>query len=298
MSPPRLRLAVVLFALVAGTTMAAAGPRRSLRYNLPEDRLESFTLELSQVVDTEFTRLPPEAQAYDVDDLMTRLAHSETRAQGRFERVVARAFRDGSLGLVTRVAALEGTTDRGEGPRPLELAGLVGKSLSMRVLDSGQVVDSYGWAHLAGAGGGGDLVADAFFQSILRLPNTLPDSRPVMATWDLHVPVDPFLDRRQSWVLTWTAVTPPPDCKRCTALGYTGTVREKSRDTHPARSMSTDGEATVSGTLIIGMTNHRLLAHTWTARWQRVVRSHRENDALRAEITQTVESSGSLQVVK
>ncbi len=289
-------LALLLLGALAGA--AEAGPRRNLTYNLPEDRLESFALEVRQVVETSFTRLPPESKDYDVDDLMSRIGRSESKATGRLERVVARAFRDGSYGLVTRVAALEGTTDRGEGPRPLELNALVGKSLSLRVLSSGQVVDSFGWGHLAGASGGGDLVADALLQSVLRLPNTLPRGRPVMATWDLRVPVDAFLQRVQSWVLTWTEAPAPADCKRCTALSYTGTLKEVSRDVHPARPMSLEGEGTVEGTLILGAGSRRLQQHDWTTRWTRSVRSHRANDTLRGELSQSVELTGSLRAVE
>lgn len=293
----RLRLAAASLALIlalAAATVATAAVRRNLYYNLPEDRLEAFAFELRQVVHTEFTRLPPEAKAYDTDDLMERIGRSDTRATGRIERVVARAFRDGSLGLVTRIAALDGTTDRGEGARPLEVTGLVGKSLSQRLLRSGQLVDSFGWEHLSGAGGGGDLVADVLLQSILRLPNTLPRGRPVLATWELRVPVDPFLERIQSWTLTWTEAPPPEDCPRCTAVAYTGSIGERSRDSHPARPMSLEGSASVEGVVVLGRPGRRLLQHRWTIRWDRRVRSHRSNETLRGELTQTVELSGAL----
>ena len=294
---PWLYAASLATALALGTASGStAAVRRNLQYNLPEDRLEVFAFDLRQVVDTAFTRLPPEAKAYDTDDLMERIGRSDTRASGRMERVVARAFRDGSLGLVTRVAALEGSTDRGEGARPLELASLVGKSLSLRVLDSGQLVDSFGWAHMAGAGGGGDLVADMLVQSVLRLPNILPNKRPVLATWELRLPVDPFLERVQAWTLTWTEADAPEDCPRCTALAYTGSIRESSADAHPARPMSLEGTASVEGTVVLSRPGRRLLAHSWTIRWKRSVRSHRANKTLRGELSQTVELSGSLKV--
>jgi hypothetical protein len=295
---PPARVAAVLLGLALVALLApgaSAGPRRNLTYNLPEDRLESFRFEVRQVVDTAFTRLPPESKDYDVDDLMTRIGHVDSAATGRLERVVARAFRDGSLGLVTRVESVEGTTERGEGARPLELGALAGKSLSLRVLSSGQVVDSFGWSHLSGAAGGGDLVADVLLQSVLRLPNTLPRDRPVMATWDLRIPVDAFLERVQTWVLTWTEAPAPADCSRCIALAYTGTVKERSRDGHPARPMSAEGDATIEGTLVIGKANRRLVAHRWTLRGERVVRSHRSNETLRGELTQRIELTGSIE---
>lgn len=293
-TPARNPALLLVVASLLAATVATAASRRNLNYALPEDRIEAFTLSVTQVVETSLVTLPPEADAYDTDDLMQRLSRAETTASGRLERVVARAFRDGSLGLVTRVESLAGTTDRGEGPRPLEINALQGKSVSLRVLKSGQVVDSFGWTHLSGAGGGGDLVTEALLQSVLRLPNTVPSKRPVMATWDLRIPVDPFLEREQAWVLTWTEVEPPADCRRCTALAYTGTLTERSRDTHPARPMSLDGEGTVEGTVVLGKPARRLLQHDWSMTWTRTTRSHRADASLRGEILQSVELTGSI----
>lgn len=291
---PRL---LALCCLIAGllVAQAAAGSvRRSLNYRLPEDVIERFSFEASRSVETIFSRLPPEAEPFDVPSIEARLHQVDTRVQGTIERMVGRVFRDQSLGLVTRLVGLSGTIDRGAGPGELDLAGLEGKSLSMRVKPSGEILDSFGWSHFVGAGRAGDLVLEVFLQQVLRLPNVPPRSGRVGSTFNLRMPIDPMLERAQTWVVAWTETEGGQTCRGCLQLSYEGDVKEASVDKHPARPMKLDGDAKVSGQVLLGPGpgKRELRSHRWTFTWDRTIRSERDNGTLRGEVKQTATVQG------
>ena len=290
---PRRPLLGCLLAALLLSLPAWAG-RRTLRYQLPQDVLESFAFETTRRVATRVVSLPPEADAYDVDSVLDRMRSVQTRTTGRVERVVARVHRDGSLGLVSRLVGLQGSIDRGTGPTALDVAVLEGKSLSMRVLPSGELLDSFGWTHFAGAGRGADLVGELFTQTVLRLPYAVPKGGSIPTTFRVRLPLDPLVQRDQNWNLAYTDGEPPADCKgKCVALAYTGTVTELSRDTHPARRMELQGEAKVQGTILLAG-NRRLREHRWSITWARELSSQRADGALRGALVQDVVIEGSV----
>ena len=294
MSPRRLLLALFVFLLVVPAASQAA--RRNLRYKLTQDTLEAFTFEVKHTVGTTFDRLPPEADSYDTAPLAQSLETVTTTVEGSLERVVGRVFRDSSLGLVTRVLNLKGTVDRGGGAQAASLEGLEGKSVSMRVLESGELLASSGWSHIAGAGRGGELVVPVLLQSVLRLPFQVPEGGGTMPlSFRLRVPFDALLNLDQSWDLAFSAADAPEECgRRCIALTYEGKATEVAEDQHPARPMKRDSQAIVSGTIVLDNKVGRLFSHEFTLRWTHVVTSHRENETVRGALTQEQLVTGSI----
>ena len=280
---PKTLLLLLLLLALAPPAWAA---RRSLIYKLPPDTVEGLTFEATHRVQTEFVELPPEAEPYDTDALFASLADVSTTVSGRMERVVARVFRDRSLGLVTRFIDLEGTVDRGEQAVPAPLDGLEGKSGSLRVLDSGEVLAGSGWQHIAGARRGGDLVRSVLLQSVLRLPFMVPANGGALPTrFRLRVPLEPLVNLDQDWDIAYREGTPPADCKRCVALDYEGTVKEVAEDRHPARPMNRESTAEVSGTIVLDKRG-LLQSHSFSLAWTHEVQSLRENETPRAQVRQ------------
>lgn len=274
---------------------AGAASRRDLWYRIPQDSVERFSFEATRTVATVFSTMPEEAASFDLAPLQERLARVETTIEGSIERMVARVFRDGSLGLVTRLVDLRGSIGRGGAPSPLDLVGLQGKSVAFRILPSGELLDSFGWGHLAGAGRGGDHVTDVLLQPILRLPASIPGPGQAMpATFQVRIPVEEVLERRQQWSIVWTAAQPEPSCRGCVALDYEGGVVEDSADRHPARPMDLHGVGKVSGRVVLGRGSGQrsLVAHAWAITWERTVRSTRDDGSVRGEIGQQVVASG------
>ena len=287
---------MVLLAAVLGAGLADAAPRRTLRYGFPHDKVETFAFEVSRTTTTEFIHLPAEASEFDVGSLESRVGQVTTRVQGSLERVLAQVFRDDSKGLVTRLVGLEGTLERAGESRPLATDALEGKSVAMRVLASGELLDSAGWAHLAGAGRGASLVEELLLQTIMRLPASAPKAGDVYpANYRLRVPLDAFLMRDQTWVVQFEAAPVPESCGRgCVAFSYQGAITEKAVDNHPARPMRVQGAGSVTGTVVLSRGARALVEHSFTFDWDRTLRSERANGTLRGELRQVERVIGSL----
>jgi hypothetical protein len=292
-------VAAVLLLSAVSASPADAASRRSLKYGFPQDRIEVFDFELTRSTSLAMKHLPAEAQGFDVESLIARLGTVETRLEGRLERVLARVFRDFSQGLVTRVVDVDGTIDRGAGAEALDTSILEGKSVSFRLLASGELLDSVGWSRLAGAERGGTLVEELLLQSVMRLPQSIPKGTQMFpANYRVRVPLDSFLTRDQTWIVGFTAGTAPAECGRgCVAIDYRGELSEKAIDKHPARPMRLTGKGTVSGTIVLTRREKNLYEHTFVFDWAREVRSERDNDTLRGEVVQTERVEGVLRAV-
>jgi hypothetical protein len=293
---PRLAaVATVVAALLLAAT-AYGTSRRSLWYRLPQDTLESFQFEATHSVATEFTRLPPEAEPFDVEALKERFAQVETHLSGRLERFVGRVFRDQSIGVIARMVDLAGTIDRGAGAEALDVSQLEGKSLSSRVVASGELLDSFGWSHFSGAGRGGDLVSEVLTGHVFRLPYKLPrKGESVGSTFQQRIPIDGVLLRSQQWVISYVRGTAGEGlCRRCVVLEYSGEVIEDSPDQHPARPMKLNAVGRVEGKLVLGPggSARPIVSNEWTYTWDRTIRSERENGTVRGELKQTATVTG------
>ena len=292
-----LLAAALSLGLGGGASLAAAASRRSLTYGIPQDRLESFAFETELRLEMEPVQMPAEAESFAVQPVLERLGSTTTAVGGRLERMVARVFRDGSLGLVTRVTDLQGTIVRDDAaPEPIQLKRLEGKSLSLRIKPSGEILDSHGWSHIEGANRGGAALTELWLLQVLRLPIRIPETETgVPSTWRLRIPVDERLERDQNWSLRFVREEPPEGCgPSCLALSYSGTITEDSRDTHPARPMSLQGTAEVEGQIVLRGARRHLASHRWSIQSERSVRSHRANGTVRGELRQRLITNGRL----
>ncbi|MBJ93352.1 MAG: hypothetical protein CMP23_02640 [Rickettsiales bacterium] len=152
----------MLLGLAVGLSGFAAVPGEGLsapHYSFVENQVESFRFQLERRVKT--------GGELDLAPFMTRL-------EGRVQRYLARVFRDGSFGFVTRVVELSGTESfNNEAAQALDLGGLDGRSISLRLARTGELLDSVAWSYLRTAGGG-DLVDGTLLASLPRLPERLP----------------------------------------------------------------------------------------------------------------------------
>jgi len=284
-----------VLAFATTTAGPADAARRSLKYGFPQDRIEGFAFELTRTIETEMQHLPAEAEGFDVASLTARIGTVETRLEGRIERLLARVFRDFSSGLVTRLVDLRGTVARGGESVGLSTDVLEGKSVSFRVLPSGELLDASGWDRLAGAGRGGDLVSELLLQTVMRLPRDVPrKGRVVPSTYRVRVPVDAFVTRDQNWIVAFEAGEAPADCRGCVAIEYRGEITETGLDKHPGRPMKLTGTGTVSGSMLLARGSRALLRHAFVFDWERTVESTRANGTLRGRVKQTEHVEGTL----
>jgi hypothetical protein len=255
---PMRRVLLVLLLLLPATVPAN---RRSLRYELPIDRVDRYRFQTRHSVESEWLdggtepAIPPFV----------------TEGAGTLERTVARAFRDGSFGLLQRfvgpgVAVLDPASGAS---RDLPMAELDGRSISMRLDDGGSLFDSVGWHTFSGAGGAADALGDVQLAAIQVLPVTVPDAQKgVPALFRRRVPLDPFAEMAQTWTIRYRRGANPAGCARCLTLLYSGEVLEDSVDRHPERAATRKGAGYVSGTVVLGP-GRRLRSHTWRQEWKR-----------------------------
>ena len=74
---PRLVAACALIVALLATQVAGAAVRRNLFYWLPQDQVETLSFEATHSVSTAFSRLPPEAEPFDVASIEARMGHVE-----------------------------------------------------------------------------------------------------------------------------------------------------------------------------------------------------------------------------
>jgi len=277
------------------TSSSAGAARRSLHYNFPTGGTSHFEFEVTRTVVTDVARLPSEAEELGSGEVLKRISAVDSRIEGRLERFVATTYRDGTLGLVSRLVDLAGTVDRGGNGMPLSFVGLDGKSLSLRLRASGEVLDSAGWSHFVGSARGGELAQEVFLQSVLRLPKQLPVSEGSSTSFTFRLPVDDGLERRLTWTVTYSAAPEAEGCGReCVAMSYQGVLREDSEDSDPARPMSRSAVGAVEGTVqLVGAGGRKQLqSHHWKLSWDRDIASFREDREVRGQLQQRVESAG------
>lgn len=253
-----------------------------LKYRFQEDQVESFRFESSRSVRTERSGV-------------SLIQPFTTRVSGRTQRYLARIFRDGTLGVVVRTWELTGAIERaGAEVTTLDLSGVDGRSVSLRVDRSGALLDSSGWLQLRRAGSG-DLIDDVLLSAVPRLPPSIPDGvEPVASTYRLALPIEEGLSCDQTWVLSYSRLPDrPPACRgACKIVGYEGTVQESCEDR--ARSLERSAVAKVSGQLEIKehAASRRLRAHRWSLDWERRLTSTRGGET--SDVIQHLRSDGSL----
>ena len=272
---------VVALCLAVGIALPNPSLAR-MKYRFQEDRVESFLFESSRTVRTE--RLGA-----------TLIQPFTTRVSGKAQRYLARIFRDGTLGLVVRTWELTGAIERaGAEATSLDLSGVDGRSVSLRVDRSGALLDSFGWLQLRRSGSG-DLVDDVLLAAVPRLPPRVPETtQPVASTYRLTLPIEEGLRCDQTWILSYSR--PPEQSQECRGpckpVAYEGTVQERCEDR--GRGLERSAVAKVSGQLQIkgDATSRRLQSHRWSLEWERRLTSVVDGGG--ADVIQYMQSDGSL----
>jgi len=295
------RLAVLALACGFGIllpSVSADAARRDLSYAFDKDRVTAFSLASTRSVVTEVVLAPDEADQLESDRVLGRLAAVESQLEGRLERFVAKTYRDGTFGLVSRLVDLTATVTRGGVSTPDSFGGLDGKSLALRLRGSGELLDSRGWSQFMGAGRGGDLAQDVLLQSVLRLPRKLPSSEGITASFTLRLPLDAGLETRVAWTVRYFPAEATEPCPGdCVAITYQGELREEAHDKAEGRTMSRLATGTVEGTVVLtGKGAKRALSsHRWKLSWDRDVASYRADGDRRGRVRQQVTSRGQLE---
>lgn len=252
----RTVVALLLFALILPTAAAAA--RRSVRWDLPVDRVDHFRFQSTHTVD-----------AAESNTVGVEIAAFTTQVGGTLEARVPRVFRDATTALLARVVGVRWSVMRDGREHVLDSAKIEGRSVSLRVDDGGALLDGVGWSEFAGAGGGFDAFADVFLGARWPLPMEWPNERPSGRFLRQRLTIDAFTDRDTEWQLRYERAPAPADCGRCRAIRYHGTAVEVAVDRHPARGGRLEGEGTVEGLLIFEPGSTRLRSHHWSQRWDR-----------------------------
>jgi hypothetical protein len=265
-----MKPAAALCVLLAALPASAEAARRDIALRVARDAFERFRFETEHTVTTALGPAATDQTELDLSTLDAPLAPYTVRVRGQLERLLAREFRDRSWGIVARVVAPAGELVRGSST-PLDLTALAGRSVSLRVQDSGELLESAGWDGAIGAGREGAFVDDVFLAQLPHLPpKVLPDG-PVPVSYRLRLPLDKTLNRDQRWDLQFRPGAARPDCKGCVVLDYEGAVTEVSEDKHPARASRLEAKAAVSGTIVLSDERGFLIEHTYRADWTRTV---------------------------
>ena len=257
---PRALLAawVILVALLPSSAWAG---RRALRYDMPIDRVDHYEFQTTHDVHSRWVSGPPGPE----------IPPFQTVATGRLERHVARAFRDGSFGVLERLVGPRLTVSDPTA-REIPVDVLEGRSVVFRGDDGGSVFDSLGWSTFGGAGGGFDAFMDVFLAPFQHLPVRIPDAKKGMpALFRVRVPIDAFAEIAQTWTLRYRLGPAPDDCPRCLSLIYNGQILEDSPDRHPDRATVRRGDAAVAGSLVFTAGRRKLVRHAWRQEWRRTV---------------------------
>jgi hypothetical protein len=293
----------VVLALACGfgillPSVSADAARRDLSYAFEKGRVTTFSLASTRSVVTEVVLVPEEANQLEVDRVLGRIAAVESQLEGRLERFVAKTYRDGTLGLVTRLVDLTGTVTRGGVSTPDSFAGLDGKSLALRLRGSGELLDSQGWSQFMGGGRGGELAQDVLLQSVLRLPRHLPSSEGIATSFTIRLPLDAGLETRVAWTVRYFPAEATEPCPGdCVAITYQGELREEAHDKAEGRTMSRVATGTVEGTVVLTGKGARraLSSHRWKLVWDRDIASYRADGDRRGRLRQQVTSTGQLE---
>jgi hypothetical protein len=270
---------------------------RTLRWNLPDDRVLVYGFETTHQLRTTLDVLPEGELGDLAGDIAAVLADSTITLRGEIEVFKAQYFEDTTHGTVMRITSTEGDcSDCGPGSS-LDVEGLVGKSVALRGFDSGEVFETIGYEHFSGFGRYGELFADLFPQMSVRLPQELPppgETRTVHSTVPLRI--DTYTMVAQTWHLTYHTEGEPAPCfigKSCVELVYSGTIEEQGTGRDPAHFTTTAGSGTVDGRVLMALDRGQFQEHGYTVDLERTITTYegpfeigRESGTVRAVLSQ------------
>ena len=272
---------------------------RSLRWNTPDDAAFRYTFETEHHLQTTVESLPPGAG--DITVIAQKLADATFSLHGIMEKFKALYFNDGTAAVIVRLVGVDGK-QTGPVEAPIDVAGLVGKSVAMRIFDSGEIFETLGYEHFAGYGRFGELFADLFPQIYTRLPHELPEvgkSMFVRSTIPLAIDASTLVE--QEWEITYRREGEPVPCElgnNCVTLVYEGTIRETGANRDPRHFTLLDGTGQVSGTILFSLEREDFEEHRYSIDIEHTLETYdgpfdvgKEEGQLRAVIKQNDRST-------
>jgi len=178
------------------------------------------------------------------------------------ERVLAREFRDGSLGWALTFSEASARFGRDTPTEPLPLS-LAGRTVELRTFPDGELLDVSLVEHIVGPGRLGD-VLDVVFPAITPAP---PPLRPGQSAgramhWPVRLNRDSVL-LSSAWA-RWEAVDQTREQRQ---VRYAGPIEARGRDLIGEASATFEGSGSVSGDVWLGRRDEGLLRHVFE--WER-----------------------------
>jgi hypothetical protein len=278
--------------------LACSTTYRTVRWNTPDDTVLHYTFESEHAVETHLERLPTGVDPAEVAAMQERLLGARYELSGALEKFKAQYFDDGTGGIVLRIQSLTGGQRIDGGIVPVDTEGLIGKSVALRVFDSGEVFETLGFEHFTGFGRHGELFADVFTLFNVLLPNQLPEpGSPIFVRSTRPMRLDNRSEVVQTLQLTFDRVGEPRACmlgEACVELTYEGKVSEEGLSKDPAHFTRVEGEGTLTGTMLFALDRGDFQEHEYTLAIERVITTYEapydegdgEQGVVRAEVRQ------------
>ena len=250
---------------------------RTLRWNTPDDEAFRYSFETEHHLQTTVETLPPGAG--DIDAIAQKLADATFSLHGVIEKFKALYFNDGTAGVVVRFVSVDGSQS-GPEEAPIDVAGLVGKSVAMRIFDSGEIFETLGYEHFAGYGRYGELFAELFTQLFTRLPYELPEEgKSMFVRSTIPLAIDASTMVKQEWEVNYHREGETVPCelgRNCVTLVYEGTITEKSANRDPRHFTLVEGTGQVSGSILFALDRGDFEEHRYSIDMNRTLKTYDE----------------------
>lgn len=251
---------------------------RSLRWNTPDDTALRYDFETRRVIETELETVPAGADPAVLAALRDKLQQHELALSGTLEKRKAQYFRDATSGFVITLASVDAMAAPEGIPSPLDVEGLVGKSVSVRGFDSGEVFEAIGFEHFSGYGRFGDVFADVFLQLMRRLPPELPEAgSSAVVHSEIPLQIDPLCEVRRISEVEYRVAGEPTPCqlgRTCVELLYEGWVRETGFNREPRHVTELEATGTIRGSMLLAMDVRDFQEHRYEVDIDRTIRTY------------------------
>ena len=293
-----------LWLLLCVPCVACGWSLRSLHWNTPDDRILLYEFETSHALSTKVQRFPTGVDPAQIEPLNAKLGDETFALSGRLEKFKAGYFDDGTSGLVVRFESVTAGPDAADGSAGVDTFGLIGKSMALRVFDSGEVFETDGLEHFSGFGRFGELFADVFSQIILRLPTALPEpGESIRVQTSVPFKVDRFTRVERSLDVEFRREGEAKPCmlgRDCVEMTYTGSVTEHGINRDPMHFTEVDATGSISGSMLFALDKGDFQEHRYLQELVRTIVTYEgpfdegEVGTVRAEISQSDRSETTL----
>ena len=287
----------LLWLLVCVPFVACGWSLRSLHWNTPDDRILHYEFETSHALSTEIQRYPAGIDLEGADSLRSKLGDETFALGGRLEKFKAGYFEDGTAGIIVRIESVSAGPDPADGSAGMDTFGLIGKSVALRVFDSGEVFETHGLEHLSGFGRFGELFADVFTQIVLRLPTELPEEgESLRVQTKVPLEIDRYTGIERSLDVEFRREGDPEPCvlgRTCVQLTYEGSVTERGINRDPMHFTKVEASGTLSGSLLFALDKGDFQEHRYVQDLVRTIVTYEgpfdegESGTVRAELSQS-----------